>query len=155
AAKIIPQVPRGTPADQVQLRQRTWLVQWIMNPNIHHPRTRMPITHLTAEQAAAVADWLLSQEVKGTDAPNPGGWDVPDPAAPGTDDLVALARVYLAKAPGMTHQDVEEILPPTGTTRPGLTVERARLIREQSADADELRLEGTISDDEAGRGKLL
>jgi mono/diheme cytochrome c family protein len=155
AAKIIPQVPAGTPADQVQLRQRTWLVQWIMNPNIHHPRTRMPITHLTAEQAAAVADWLLSQEVKGTDGPNPEGWDVPDPTAPGTDDLVALARVYLAKAPGMTHQDVEEILPPTGTTRQGLTVERARLIREQSPDADELRLEGTISDDEAGRGKLL
>src|SRR5262249_5664709 len=27
---------------------RRWLVQWLLNPSIYHPRTRMPFTHLTA-----------------------------------------------------------------------------------------------------------
>jgi mono/diheme cytochrome c family protein len=139
AAKIRPE---GGDADA----RRRWLVQWIMNPNIHHPRTNMPITHLTADQADAVAEWLLSQEVK--------DWSTPDPAAPSTDELVALARVYLGKAPGMTRKDVDDFLPATGT-RPGISTERIELIREQSPDADEVRLEGEITDDERGRNRLL
>src|SRR5439155_9638385 len=57
AAKIAPQ------GGDAKARRR-WLVQWVLNPNVHHPRTRMPITHLTVAQACDVADWLLSQEVK-------------------------------------------------------------------------------------------
>ena len=56
AAKIAPQ--KG----DAKARRR-WVVQWVLNPNIYHPRTRMPITHLTVQQACDVADWLLSQEV--------------------------------------------------------------------------------------------
>ena len=39
AAKITPEVgDRGA--------SRRWLIQWVLNPTIYHPRTRMPITHL-------------------------------------------------------------------------------------------------------------
>ena len=41
---------------------RLWLVQWLMNPNVYHPRTRMPVTHLSPEQANDIAAWLLSQK---------------------------------------------------------------------------------------------
>jgi mono/diheme cytochrome c family protein len=209
AAKVRPELPADVPADkraeETRRRQRTWLVQWIMNPNIHHPRTRMPITHLSAEQASDIAEWLLGQEVK--------DWEVPDPAAPKTEELVALAHVYLAKAPGITHQDVENMLPlpryeindkTLGALRaaqvpdkvqgrvkalgnkkyetqeellrdlgeglskeelenarpaivsslkvpppeiPGIPETRLQLIRQQSPDADELRLSGPITDD--------
>ena len=30
---------------------------------MHHPRTRMPVTHLTPQEAGLIADWLLSQKV--------------------------------------------------------------------------------------------
>src|SRR5262249_16328129 len=48
-----------TPGDETSARR--WLVHWIVNPNFYHPRTFMPITHLTKEQANDVAVWLLSQ----------------------------------------------------------------------------------------------
>src|ERR1019366_8361773 len=38
---------------------RTWLIQWVMNPQFHSPRSRMPITHLTTAEAADLAAWLL------------------------------------------------------------------------------------------------
>jgi mono/diheme cytochrome c family protein len=85
---------------------RAWLLQWIMNPNVHHPRTRMPITHLSVAQANDVVAWLMSptdREYKG--------------AAPGEvkpQDVRDLARVYLAKAPGMTPAELDEVLPETG-----------------------------------------
>ena len=70
AAKIDPQ--KG----DAKARRR-WVVQWVLNPNIYHPRTRMPITHLTVQQACDVADWLLSQEVDPKAIPDwpsrPGG----------------------------------------------------------------------------------
>src|SRR5262249_44974483 len=40
---------------------RKWLIQWIMDPHVHSPRSRMPITHLTNKDAADVAAWLLAQ----------------------------------------------------------------------------------------------
>ena len=77
----------------------------------------MPITHLTPEQAADVAEWLLSQEVK--------DWNEKGPEEPTRDDLVALARLYLAKAPGFTRADVDAILPATqGGELPGIPDER-------------------------------
>src|SRR5439155_27330398 len=82
--------------------RRRWLVQWILNPKVHHPRTRMPYTHLTPEEAADVAAWLLEQKA--------AGWDQPDVPEPSSDVLAELAKVYLLKAPGMTRLDVEDIL---------------------------------------------
>jgi mono/diheme cytochrome c family protein len=135
AAKIAPEVGDGK---DVEAAKRRWLVQWIMNPTVYHPRTMMPITHLSADDAADVAEWLLSQEVK--------DWTEPDPAAPPRHDLVALARVYLAKAPGMTSQDVDDFLPAQGDA-PGIPQERLALIRDQTPDADELQLAGPVTDD--------
>src|SRR5262249_3425916 len=45
AAKIDPQKGRG------------WLVQWLLDPTIHSPRTLMPNTHLTNAEANEVAAW--------------------------------------------------------------------------------------------------
>jgi cytochrome c2 len=69
---------------------RRWLVQWILNPQAHHPRTRMPYTHLNAEDAAAVAAWLLSQ---GKDWK---GEVVPD-VADAVKTYKQLAQLYLSK----------------------------------------------------------
>ena len=56
---------------------RRWLVQWIMNPTIHNPRTSMPITHLGLEDANDVAVWLLSQKAD---------WPDPEEKKLATDD---------------------------------------------------------------------
>ena len=52
-----------------------------------------------------MADWLLAQQ-PGEPADRPQ-----DPTEPDAKTLVALARVYLAKAPGMTAANVDEVLP--------------------------------------------
>ncbi|MFO0876809.1 MAG: c-type cytochrome [Gemmataceae bacterium] len=108
-------------------RGRRWLVQWLLNPNIYHPRTRMPVTHLTVDQANDIAAWLLSQKT---------GWkgEPTDPKEPSVEDYKALARVYLAKAPSITRLDLEEILPATGTDLPGISPER---LQSFARDADE------------------
>src|SRR5262249_47885760 len=83
--------------------RRRWLVQWIMDPHIHSPRSRMPVTHLKVDQAADIAAWLLSQH-----DPN---WDEQknlDQVR--LETITELARVYLLKAPGMTRQRVDDIL---------------------------------------------
>jgi mono/diheme cytochrome c family protein len=132
AAKIAPEVKDPDAA-------RRWVVQWVMNPNVYHPRTRMPITHLSPADASDVAEWLLSQKAD---------WKPDDLPTPGIDELVGLARVYLAKAPkeyGMTAQDVDTYLPATGD-RKGIPEDRLSLIRGISPDADELRLEKVNED---------
>jgi mono/diheme cytochrome c family protein len=123
-------------ADKVTARR--WLVQWILNPNIYHPRTRMPITHLSVGEANDVATWLLSQK---------SGWKGEEPSVPSSDgtgrtptlaDFKALARVYLAKAPGMTRTDTDRFLPAEGDSMPGIPKDRlATTLR----DADERALE--------------
>jgi len=131
AAKIAPEVKDPD-------AKRRWLIQWILNPNIHFPRTRMPITHLKAEEAADVAAWLLSQPAEGWDAQE----DVP---APRPEAIVDLARVYLLKAPGMTHEDVREILTPVeGNKWQGMAPADAKRL---PLDADERQLSGPISED--------
>lgn len=67
---------------------RRWLIQWITNPNIHNPRTYMPVTHLTVEQANDIATWLLSQKEE---------WQAPEVPAPTTETLERMAHVYLDK----------------------------------------------------------
>src|SRR5205823_1263305 len=123
AAKIAPEV--GGEAGR-----RRWLVQWILNPSVYHARTRMPVTHLAPDQAADVADWLLSQKVT--------GWDVPDPKAPTREELVALARVYLIKGPTITREEMERFLPAGPGDKPGIPLDK---LDQLPPDADERRLE--------------
>lgn len=75
---------------------RRWLVQWILNPNLHHPRTFMPVTHLDANQAADIAAWILAQ--------NPE-WNVEDVPPPSEETLKALARVWLEKSRSLAEVD--------------------------------------------------
>lgn len=129
AAKIAPEI-----ADEKGMEEakRRWIVQWVLNPTVYHPRTRMPITHLTPEDAGDVAEWLLSQKV--TD------WNDKGPNEPTKEDLVALARIYLGKAPGFTRADVDAILPATGEPK-GIAEDRAL-----PSDSDERKLQGAITE---------
>jgi mono/diheme cytochrome c family protein len=129
AAKIAP-VEGGPDA------RRRWLVQWIMDPKVHSPRTRMPITHLNVAQAADVAAWLLAQPLEGWDPQS----DLPVPTS---EAIANLARVFLIKAPGMTRQDVDDILKPTdGGKHQGL-----KDVKSLPRDADEHALAGPLDDD--------
>jgi mono/diheme cytochrome c family protein len=65
-----------------------WLVQWILNPKVLHPRTRMPVTHLNVEEASDLADWLLAQDA---------GWTPPELAAPELQTLKDLLAVNMAR----------------------------------------------------------
>lgn len=90
------QAAAGTPDEAA----RRWLVQWVMNPKVHHPRTRMPVTHLGVDEAADVADWLLAQKV--TD------WNEADVPAPDTETLKELVKVALVKI--MPLSEAEAVL---------------------------------------------
>jgi mono/diheme cytochrome c family protein len=112
--------------------KRRWVVQWVLNPTIHYPRTRMPITHLTPDDASDVAEWLLSQPAE--------GWKPPEMTALTEETLRDLAKVYLAKAPGLTKEDAEKYLGPNGKGVPKDYLENV------SWDADERHLaEGQVS----------
>jgi len=86
---------------------RRWLIQWVLNPNVSHPRTRMPIMHLKPAEAARVADWLLSQKVDDREFQE---WNDKDVPAPTQEMLKNLARVYLKKAPAVNTLKVDEVL---------------------------------------------
>ncbi|MBL8792969.1 MAG: c-type cytochrome, partial [Planctomycetia bacterium] len=86
------------PGDQVSARK--WLVRWIMDPSQHHPRTKMPVTQLTLEEANDVASWLLAQPVK--------DYTPPEVPAPDLRMLKELARVHLIRS--FTRLQVDEIL---------------------------------------------
>jgi mono/diheme cytochrome c family protein/cbb3-type cytochrome oxidase cytochrome c subunit len=115
--------------------KRRWLVQWILNPMVSFPRTRMPITHLDVNQAAAVADWLLSEESQGL-----GEW----PQVPPADMKVLreLARVYVIKAPSVTRKEADEIL--NLTDESDFTIRGFALDRQIKYDADERRLQNQL-----------
>ena len=119
---------------------RQWVYQWLLNPNIHHPRTRMPVTRLTDVEARNIADWLLSQTV--TD------YNEADPADPDSKTLRRLARVYLAKAPGMTRAEVDKFMPeePAAGQEVGLPESRLEFL---PRDAEEHRLkQGATTDND-------
>jgi mono/diheme cytochrome c family protein len=125
AAKILPEIGGAE-------EKWRWLLQWILNPNIHHPRTRMPITHLTEEQAAEVAAWLMSQPA--------GEWKVADPSEPKDEVLENLARVYLEKSMG--RLEARAVL-----ENKGLTGDQVTQIRLRGYDADELWLASSNEED--------
>jgi mono/diheme cytochrome c family protein/cbb3-type cytochrome oxidase cytochrome c subunit len=135
AAKIAPQ--KG----DAKARRR-WVVQWVLNPNIYHPRTHMPIMHLTVQEACEVADWLLSQEIKPAELA-----DWKDPAEPAPETLVALARLYLLKAPGMTAAKVNEVLPADAGELDKIHGYSEEDLKYATYDADERVLQGPITRD--------
>jgi mono/diheme cytochrome c family protein len=96
--------------------RRRWLVQWILNPNVHYSRTRMPVTHLKPEEAGDVAEYLLGSSIERSQEKK----DLTDPEAPDFTTLKRLARVYLLKAPGMTRGRVDKILPAEGDAAEGI-----------------------------------
>jgi mono/diheme cytochrome c family protein len=131
AAKIVPEGGEAA--------RRRWLIQWVMNPNVHSQRTRMPITHLQPEEAADIAEWLLSQDVKRSEEKEVKELEPPEPTL---DDLLQLARLYLAKAPAVTKLEVDAALPavaPADGNVPGFAAERVQLL---PADSDERALAG-------------
>ncbi|HTU88986.1 MAG TPA: c-type cytochrome, partial [Gemmataceae bacterium] len=133
AAKIAPEIADEKGKEEAK---RRWIVQWVLNPTVYHPRTRMPITHLSPQEAGDVAEWLLSQEV--------ADWNDKGPNEPTKEDLVALARVYLGKAPAFTRADIDAILPATPGDLPGIAKER---LDNLSPDSDERKLEGPVTED--------
>jgi mono/diheme cytochrome c family protein len=134
-AKLMPETgPAG--AEKASAGARRWLYQWLLNPNIHHPRTRMPVTRLEPEEALDIADWLLSRETK---------YEETDPAAPKSETLRRLARVYLAKAPGMTRADVDEVIPLDTSKEMGFGEAQ---LKSFVRDAEEHRLKKGATDDD-------
>jgi mono/diheme cytochrome c family protein len=106
---------------------RRWLVQWIMNPNVYHPRTFMPITHLTIEQASDIAAWLLSQR-------DPA--EMPAVAEPTIDTLKALARVHLEKI--LTQSEIKHLLNPKSPEEQQPVLARLAEMGQRGADEGEL-----------------
>src|SRR5262249_5106884 len=85
---------------------RTWLIHWITNPQLHSPRSRMPVTHLDEKEAAAVAEWLLSQDpgqLLGKDWKK--AWDNLTVARPTQNTLEDLAKVYLVRIVSRREMD--------------------------------------------------
>src|SRR5262249_18620976 len=88
---------------------RLWLIQWVLNPNIHHPRTRMPVTHLNEKDAADVAAWLLEQGKEWADGEGKQFFDL-KVEPPSTDTLKRLARLLLRRT--RSKQEVDDLLDP-------------------------------------------
>lgn len=93
----------STPGDAESARR--WLIQWVLNPHIYSPRSRMPITHLDNQQAADIAAWLLDQDAGDSNGPGWKDLTVPDP---NVDTLKSLASVYLIRL--MSKSDMEKFL---------------------------------------------
>jgi mono/diheme cytochrome c family protein len=124
AAKIAPDV--GGDAGR-----RLWLVQWLLNPNVHHPRTRMPVTFLSVAEASDVAEWLLTT--------GPRSYNGEDPEAPKEETLRAMARLYLSRLQGVSRMEVDSWVPEPGKG-PIKGIPSSRL-KNFGRDADERRLE--------------
>ncbi|HEV3144972.1 MAG TPA: c-type cytochrome, partial [Gemmataceae bacterium] len=93
AAKLMPE--GRSPEDA-----RKWLVQWLLNPSHHNPRTLMPNVQLQPEEANDIAAWLLSQKV--------ADWTPVPVAEPDTETLVRMAKMHLEKV--VPRSRAEQIL---------------------------------------------
>ncbi len=115
------------PGDRASAQR--WLIHWIKNPTVHHPRTFMPITHLEDTQAADIAAWLLDQ---------PAEWNGPEVPEPELDTLKNLAKVYLEKVG--TRREVESLLHPKEAN----DRETAQVWLQSRSDNDEAVLKGEL-----------
>jgi mono/diheme cytochrome c family protein len=135
AAKIVP-------ATKEKDAKRRWIVQWLLDPNVHSPRTKMPSVHLTVEQASQIGAWLLSQPVEEDEEYK--AWNESQ-EAPDLKTLIDLTRVYLSKAPRMTRRDVDAILGRDGGTPAGLTEEQIKDLG-ITPESDEYALQGELNE---------
>jgi mono/diheme cytochrome c family protein len=136
AAKIVPEMG-GKEA------KRRWIVQWLLDPTVHSPRTRMPNVHFTVEQADQVGAWLLSQPIEEDEAYEAWKKESDTPDLP---TLKELARVYLAKAPNMTKRDVDAVLGKQSEGEgKGLTEEQLKDLNIKP-DTDEYQLKGELNE---------
>jgi cbb3-type cytochrome oxidase cytochrome c subunit len=125
AAKLVPNA-LDNPGQREAARK--WLIQWIVDPHVHSPRSRMPVTHLTPHEAADIAAWLFNP------GPVPGVSEafaekVPEPAK---NELHALAKVYLTRM--LSERDLKTFLA-------GMSDEQLAKFRKDSKDvSDEWRL---------------
>ncbi len=87
-----------------QADARKWLIQWITDPHVHSPRSRMPVTHLAPKEAADIAAWLLNQSA--TD--HGDDWDEIHVKPPLRKELEDLAKVYLTRM--MSKSDMVKFL---------------------------------------------
>lgn len=110
------------------LSARNWLIQWLVDPTVHSPRTRMPSTFLTAPEAADIAQWLLTREPSdlGDD------WDKVQVQRPGLKQLQDLAAVYLVRL--LSRAEMDALLK-EGKIDPGV---KKDLPAEERALADSL-----------------
>jgi len=83
---------------------RVWLIQWVSNPHVHSPRSRMPVTHLSPNEAADITAWLLGQ--KAADVGET--WDSLAVTNPNLQELKDLTRVYLTRM--LSKSDMELFL---------------------------------------------
>jgi mono/diheme cytochrome c family protein len=134
-------LPEGGKVDEA----RRWLVSWILNPSGHNPRTVMPNTQLTLDEANDVAAWLLSYKPM---------WprSVEEEVAPVDVRVLAdMAEMYLKKV--LTVSEVRDVLKrdASGMPRGGFTVRRLKEIAGSNPENDELELGGDLggkNDDE-------
>ncbi|MBM4070674.1 MAG: cytochrome c [Planctomycetes bacterium] len=80
---------------------RNWLIQWLIDPHVYSPRSRMPVTHLTPAEAADIAAWLIAQPAKDMGP----GWNSLAVKEPSLDTLDKLARVYLVRLLSASNVD--------------------------------------------------
>ena len=85
--------------------KRSWLIQWILNPHVHSPRSRMPVTHLKPGEAADISAWLLAQSMP---AEQKELWDNVSLKPVSIDDLKNLAQVYLVRM--LSAHDMKKFL---------------------------------------------
>jgi cytochrome c2 len=86
------------------VQARVWLTNWLKNPLLHSPRTKMPITHLTDKEAADIGAWLLAQDAPAdpkTGKPSPDlqgdKWATLTVNDPDEKECRDLASVYLIR----------------------------------------------------------
>ncbi len=124
---------------------RAWLVQWLLDPHVYSPRSRMPITHLTPQEAAQVSDWLLEQSPAdlGRSWSSDGMKDLAEPAD--SDTFKNLARVYLVRMLAktdmnkllegkFTREEIKDINPKTHPVLSSLPEDEQNLALTYSAD---------------------
>lgn len=136
----------GTSAED-KASARLWLIQWVLNPNVHFPRTRMPVTHLTGKEAADVAAWLLDQGKEWAAGEGKPFVDSSVPA-PSLDTLKRLTRQLLRRS--RSQQEVDDLLNPKDDeakqraqawlTSPGLRADSDEAMLRNGTDENNLKL---------------